>query len=121
MGYRSDVAIAFYGDPAAVGPFIALNVDETMHKDADKVTDHTMSSKACRYVIYEMHDWKWYDGYPQIVAWEKVMRASNEHPGITCEFIRVGEESGDIEAEQYGDRDQLEYVLSTDTNICICI
>jgi hypothetical protein len=121
MGYRSDVAIAFYGEPAAVDAFLALNVSEEMHKDADEVTEHTLSSKECKYVVYEMRDWKWYEGYPQVIRWETAMHASNDHPGITCEFMRVGEESGDIENEQYGDRDQLEYILSTNTEICINI
>lgn len=46
------------------------------------------------------HSWKWYEGYPDVMAWHAFMGEASD-AGCCVEFVRIGEEPNDIEVEQH--------------------
>lgn len=48
-------------------------------------------------------DWKWYPSYPDVQAWDKLWENMQDIEGISGYFVRVGEESDDIEEMEFGD------------------
>jgi hypothetical protein len=48
-------------------------------------------------------DWKWYPDYADVRAFHEMFNALSDVEGISGYFLRVGEESGDVEEEEFGD------------------
>jgi hypothetical protein len=53
--------------------------------------------------IMHASDWKWYSDYPIVQAWEEMWDSMQEIKGISGYFCRVGEETDDVEQEEFGD------------------
>jgi hypothetical protein len=53
--------------------------------------------------IMHANDWKWYPDYPIVQAWEEMWTAMQEIEGISGYFCRVGEDTDDVEQEEFGD------------------
>ena len=55
-------------------------------------------------------DTKWYDGYSDVDAWNKLVRDAlsdcGENDDLNVEFVRVGEETGDLDHEYRGENVQ---------------
>jgi hypothetical protein len=121
MGYRSDVSIAIYGPEDEMAPFIAAQrmmgssplVTEREHvqcfgfgmqigSDPEIVRHHIIKTT--------MEHVKWYESYPDVQAWERLMDEASENPALSVEFIRIGEETDDSEVRYHGDNCQ--YFLS---------
>ena len=121
MGYRSDVRCLIYGPP-------------------DKIqalwTKHTLSGNEAlkfggllecieRYLIQEdisvidleMDDVKWYEDFPDVVGWNRILQDIDEElpntEGLTYEFIRIGEDDTDTETTTSMDAERFMYVSRT--------
>lgn len=117
MGYRSEVAIAFYTHDPEHNGVVSLWLKSNFPFDDWGIADRTITEKSDPNYsfVFHVHDVKWYDGYPAVVRMNKLIAdfvklfCSGENPIAACEFMRSGEEDEDIESEQYG---ETQYVLS---------
>lgn len=125
MGYRSQVRILIYGEPDRVLALTTahaltskINIFEedvkhinrysTVRRIADEeaIIAQTVEGKRpwiTREVTYDVidltgEDWKWYTEYEGVQAWVDLM-ASAADMGCCYEFIRIGEDTGDIEED----------------------
>lgn len=100
MGYRSDLIAVFYADKekgAAVRLYVDENFPEALKSDLEPIDNG-------RYVGYKFEGtgWKWYDSYPEVIAFNQFVSnylelAEQEDIRWAYEFVRVGEDSDDIE------------------------
>jgi len=126
MGYRSDVAIAFYTHDPEHNGVVSLWLKSNFPFDDWGIADRTITeqSKPNYSFVFHVHDIKWYDGYPAVVRMNKLVEdfvdlfCSGADPVAACEFMRSGEEDSDIESEMHGDGN---YVLSITKSISVNI
>jgi len=131
MGYRSSVRSCVYSDNVELfDAFIAgqklseprlfedgnwfknnLKFEEQIYKDMEGKITQTI-----KILDMSCDDVKWYDDFDDVKSWTKLL-ASAEEQGLNYEFVRVGEESDDIEQEQGGEN--VEHFLYPSTSI-IC-
>lgn len=118
MGYRSDVECCIYGEPKDCATFL-LKEAELIHQireywknfDSTNVEGVKLNSVGePNLMTLRLDGVKWYDGYEQVDRFMELLNniereAVEDSPAynITFEFIRVGEESGDIEARCAGE------------------
>lgn len=129
MGYRSQVRSCIYSDDVELlDAFIAgrkliddpVFSNENWFNDSleyhEKVYTHAHDNSKQVIKIFALHgdDWKWYDEYEYVKAWHKLLTDA-EVAGLNYEFVRVGEEDGDIEYESGGE--DVNHFLSTYTSI----
>ena len=130
MGYRSQVRSCVYSDNAELfDAFIAgqklinniiwegfgENLDFTEKKYTYRPSaDENMVEQVYKILDLYGDDWKWYDSYPDVKAWDKFIHDAVD-AGLNYEFVRVGEEDGDIEYESGGE--EVQNFLSTFTTI----
>jgi hypothetical protein len=55
-----------------------------------------------KFILYGA-DWKWYPDYEDVKAWNELWENMQEIEGISGYFCRVGEETDDIETEEFGE------------------
>ena len=48
-------------------------------------------------------DWKWYPDYDDVKAWNELWSSMQDIEGISGYFCRVGEETDDVETDEFGD------------------
>jgi hypothetical protein len=120
MGYRSDVVAAFYATKDK-GAAVKLYVDENF---PEKLKGQLRPIDNGRYVgyLFEDPDVKWYPSYPEVLAFNIFASnflelAEQEEIAWAYEFVRIGEDSGDIEETQsdYADN-QVRSVRSIETD-----
>jgi hypothetical protein len=109
MGYRSQVAyvIAFDEDANAMGKFINYVMGSGDQHLIDALMECEVDFKNQRINFYKS-DVKWYESYPDVQGHTKLYElAVNEetpfYPHTHARIIRVGEETGDIQEEDFGD------------------
>lgn len=144
MGYRSEVRCLIYGPPDKLNAMIVKHQLEGGRLLTEYFKDDWKRYKTVR-TIYdaeaskatvdesgkgrpvwkdvevevldlEGESWKWYPNYEDVKAWEAFMRGADEW-GCSFEFVRVGEDQGDVEIERNILDDGYEW-LSTSTTIC---
>jgi len=113
MGYRSNVVCLMYGnndigDNTIVKEFVRSRVEAYSGEASAHVKD------AFDYngwgVMFSCKDWKWYDSYPDIQFLENLFDEFEElligddasNTSYALEFVRLGEESDDIEERMRG-------------------
>lgn len=123
MGYRSQVRCLIYGPPDKINAMVVKHqleggqLFESFFKDsisryrakrsiydaeASRLTEPNGVSRAVwreeevEVIDLSGDDWKWYDGYEDVQAWEEFMRSAADWD-CSYEFIRIGEEPGDVE------------------------
>ena len=113
MGYRSDIKAVFYTKDVDELPALKLFVDENFPESLKGNLEVIGSSVYFGYV-FSCESVKWYGSYPDVAAFVKCVEAytdlingETEIPWV-YEFIRVGEDTDDIESEHEGNCD---YVL----------
>ena len=134
MGYRSDVKSCVYGDKSEVDSFI---VKYQMEKEGKGVFEYFRKEIKCfelderdrinfdennsepigeltAVISLEGYSWKWYDSYEDIKAWHDFIDKAREF-GLNTEFVRTGEEQGDVDTQYEGDGNN--YYLSVETAI----
>ena len=112
MGYRSDVAIAIYGEEDQMVAFIAAtrlqgNMAEVFNECEIYPYLRTAfgpSNDAPMIMLTAQFDEvKWYDDYPDVDRWNKFVGLAQDHDDhINCEYLRIGEESDDTVHEWNG-------------------
>ena len=111
MGYRSQVAyvIAFDddADTRVMGQFINYVMGSGDEHLIEALKECDVDFDAQRINFYAS-DVKWYDSYDEVKAHTKLYElVVNEetpfYPHAHAKFIRVGEEQGDIQEEDFGD------------------
>jgi hypothetical protein len=55
-----------------------------------------------RFIMYG-DGWKWYPDYEDVKEFHKMFEAMESIEGISGYFLRVGEESGDVDQREFGD------------------
>lgn len=121
MGYHSNVKAVFYTSDKEQWPALRLFVDENFPEEFKYCLEVIGSSTYCGYV-FSCEDVKWYDSYPDVIAYNKFVADYEELidengeaklPWI-YEFIRIGEDDNDIETTQVGNAD---YVICVNRSI----
>ena len=109
MGYRSQVAyvIAFDEDSQAMGKFINYVMGSEDEHMINALIECEVDFENNRINFYA-DDVKWYESYEDVKGHTRLKElcADEEtpfYPHASAKFIRVGEESGDIEENDYGD------------------
>ena len=112
MGYRSDVAIAIYGEEGQMTAFIAASrLKQNFAKIFEECEIYPYNSHPYGDVpstphlmlLAQFNDVKWYDGYSDVDCWNKFAALAQEHDAfINTEFVRAGEETDDNVHEQTG-------------------
>jgi hypothetical protein len=128
MGYRSDLVSIVYGKPSDVDEFVAMHtigsektVFDMFNEEGDLVILDTKptdwAKEGLRVIRLKGIHWKWYPEYEDVKAWDEFLEHANEF-GLATEFIRVGEETDDIESNSFaGDKQECHYFLSARTII----
>jgi hypothetical protein len=63
--------------------------------------------EADRVLKFTINDVKWYPSFPDVQMFETMLEEfGDDIPGYCTEFVRIGEESGDIEQRQAGDNNE---------------
>ena len=110
MGYRSVVEIVMYpGEPEDFA-MLKLYVDESLPDKFDVVGSDRKVLHLCLGGV------KWYDSYEEVSVYTQCFANWDEMFGDKChyEFIRIGEETEDIEHKA---SDGAEYLLQVSTTI----
>lgn len=109
MGYRSNLVALIYPDTDTKHedkePYEALktlmntafkDVADTFHSDM-----YWVDSNCC--LKFDIQDVKWYESYPDVQAFNRMMDFfRDEEHGYCTEFIRIGEDTDDVEAYETG-------------------
>ena len=129
MGYRSDVVALIYpdaGDPETVqerydqlkvlmATTFKETIDGTVGIDGFAYCMHWLDSD--RVLKFDMEGLKWYDGYADVQAFEKMMRdLDGEIEGYCTEFLRIGEDEDDTDTRRTGENNQYYLSLSRSIN-----
>ena len=116
MGYRSSVVCLMYGnndigDNTIVKEFVRSRVEAYTSGRAEvgKYITDAFSYDGWG-VKFECQDWKWYDSYPDIQFLEQLFDEFEElligddrsETSYGLEFVRIGEDSDDIEERMRG-------------------
>jgi hypothetical protein len=112
MGYRSDVVAAFYATPdkaAAMKLYVDENFPEELAGNLRPI-----NNKLYQGYLFEDENVKWYDSYPEVMAFNKFVSnylelAEQEEIRWAYEFVRIGEDSDDIEENRSDYADYLVY------------
>lgn len=121
MGYRSVVEAVFYTRDKEQAPLLKLYVDENFPKSED-LTDYLTPIKANNAWGYHFvcSDVKWYDSYTFVREFNEFAHAfvafAESKEGADAkqlnwayEFVRLGEDTSDIEEER---SDNADFILS---------
>jgi len=113
MGYRSDVKALVY--PLG-GEHNLLHYDKlkllmnTTFKDVfDSLVDNFFWNDTHRVLEFTATSIKWYDSYPEVAKFVKFLEDVRELE-YEYEFIRIGEDTDDIEDDSTGDAQGFLYV-----------
>mgnify|MGYP003345355746 CR=1 FL=1 len=103
MGYRSEVAYVIgFENAEAMSGFIATVMAVGSDEQRKALKECCLDWKN-RTINYSAEDVKWYDSYPEVMAFAKFVDAyttladSEGGPSWAYDFIRVGEDYTDIE------------------------
>jgi len=109
MGYRSVVEAVFYTRNEEEYPLLKLYVDENFPK-SEELREGLKPIKAnnvwgCRFIADNV---KWYESYPEIQEFNEfvvkfnqlLMENERARPTWAYEFVRLGEQSDDVEEER---------------------
>jgi len=108
MGYRSEVTAVFYCHKPEDYPTMKLFIDENIKsqwvKESFKEDEKTNGDK---YILFQADDVKWYDTYEDVIEFNEMIEqfkelADKDGSELTWayEFVRIGEELNDIEANE---------------------
>jgi hypothetical protein len=103
MGYRSDVAVAIYGDDRSPEKYETLKLlMNTTFKDVNDENDADWHDSKC-VLMFQARDVKWYESYPEVSRFMKMLDEIGELEGFNYEFLRIGEDDDDIERKIGGE------------------
>jgi hypothetical protein len=121
MGYRSDVVCIIYPNGESINKTEKYALLKTLLATTFKDVSVAWGSKmewldADCILEFDIPDVKWYGSYAEVKDFEDMRERieAEEFEGIAIEFIRVGEESDDIDQHHSVTG---EYYLRTETSI----
>lgn len=119
MGYRSSVACVISVDQIKAegeGGQIRWTYDKAKFKEMigfiklsrfwelwSNGTDHDAIGWRDGKFVLHGNGWKWYPDYEDVKAFHEMFNQMQNIEGISGRFLRVGEESGDVEEDSFGD------------------
>jgi hypothetical protein len=111
MGYRSEVKSLVYGTKEQMAKFNNENVVllTALAEDFGKDLTHTKNNDY-EIIYLDLAYSKWYDSFSEVIRWTNLLNLANEAELMT-EFVRIGEEAGDVEQEY--SQTECEYYLET--------
>jgi hypothetical protein len=108
VGYHSSILVAFAGpEDKLTAFFMKARLDPRFNKAFSDFAwqEGTYGEYAVRFV--EEDSTKWYPSYPDVAAmealWGSGMDSACEELPIFGRFVRIGEESVDVETRSFGD------------------
>jgi hypothetical protein len=131
MGYRSQVTAVIYPatpeDPMGPDAYKEYELDKynalrvLMTTKFEQLMGKWFGGEAQwddrnQRLVFEMQDVKWYEGYEDVKAFDAMLIEVTEL-GYCSEFVRVGEETDDIEHRYEGDG--VKYLLNVQRTITI--
>ena len=118
MGYRSNGAMHFEGrteDLETAVALLRLQADDGMKEQlAENFIMNTSGEYSC--FGFQFEGWKWYDGYDDIQALERIwgwFDGRGEDLNIKGAFVRIGEDDEDTETRYINDGYELLQVSRT--------
>lgn len=112
MGYRSDVMALIYPEPGddKSEKFEQLKVlmATTFKHVSDEFGDPYMTwMDSDRVLKFDIRDVKWYPSYADVQMFEAMLTTiDGEIEGYCTEFVRVGEETDDVEQRHTGENNE---------------
>lgn len=115
MGYRSNVMAIIYPDAEKLEDYqprydqLKVLMGTTFKHVVDEFGDPHMTWMDKDHVLqFSLMDVKWYPSYPDVQMFMAMLETfrSDEIAGYCTEFVRVGEESDDVEDRYTGDNNQ---------------
>lgn len=120
MGYRSDVRAIIYGPTDVMQRFIAASKLDKEHR---RVFEHFIGETriftvnagtpdAWSVLDMQCDDVKWYPEFADVKAWNNFMHSIEDEDDwkpLNYEFVRIGEDSNDVERDSSEDSD---YILT---------
>lgn len=109
MGYRSEVRSLIYGDADKVSALWTKHMllDNAMLKmEGDhlrRYSSRLYNGLTISVIDLSADSWKWYEDYEHIQAWDKMLDDARDNFELEYEFLRVGEEPGDVESKSSAD------------------
>lgn len=127
MGYRSDVAIAIYGDSEKLNELKEFYENEVNQLDDDNkeylvdlLDDSRVNTEKELFsedmFLFLADNVKWYDTYPIVILFNKLYTHA-QTLSLTGEYVIIGEEFDDCEYDHFGD--DCEYLLGIERTISI--
>jgi hypothetical protein len=121
MGYRSQVESIIYGEAEKIDLFLVKHKildspvfehfkDDLTVADRDSTSELELPQKG---IILSGQDWKWYDSYSDVKAWEALLLDAEAFE-LNYEFVRIGEEEDDVERRQ---SENCDWVLHVSTSV----
>ncbi len=114
MGYRSDLVVLIYPDVEHADDMqskydqLKVLMGTTFKHVGDGWLGECMKwLDTDRVLKFDMEDVKWYPSYPDVQRFEAMLSTfDGEISGYCTEFVRIGEESGDVEERRTGENNQ---------------
>jgi hypothetical protein len=112
MGYRSEVAYVIkFKDIAQRDAFVTLMLAQNDPIVTEAINDTTHEQTDDPVITFRAGDVKWYDSFPDVQVHHQMMRDATEWYEAEWRFVRIGEDSNDIEVQEEGNEFELwEYV-----------
>ena len=128
MGYRSQVACCISVDvirQEGEGGKVSFTYDKAKFKEmigfikltkfwelwGNESNQDAIGWRNGKFIMYGA-GWKWYPDYEDVIEFHKMFNQVGQIEGISGYFLRVGEESNDIETEEFGDDPCYDYFYS---------
>lgn len=108
MGYRSNVATVIYGDNRNPEKYALLKtLMNTTFKVAYDAWSGCVTWHDTKCVLeFFIEDTKWYESYPDVMAFTTMLENLQEIEGVNYEFVRIGEDDEDIERQSHGNGEE---------------
>ncbi len=111
MGYRSQVGyLIVFTEQQVYDQFkVQYKLDPDYEQCRIDEPHSLMFNDDKLHIRFEAEDVKWYDSYPDVIAHHKLLNLADEYAEkyncVSWCFVRIGEESGDIDTQYGGDGD----------------
>lgn len=106
MGYRSEVSfVIVFQDVKLRNDYVNLVHAKKDEKLTEALEDCYIPSKQ-PIIFWHDTEWKWYDGFPDVEARKTLFNWAyelyGEYDEVGYKFVRIGEETGDVDEEERG-------------------
>lgn len=101
MGYRSEVAFCLQvKEPEKFVALAKLKADAVLKEMLDNM--YYMPDGGVTYILFTVDYWKWYEDSQN--AFRDLMKMAEDYDeDFACRFVRVGDNSDDVEEECFGE------------------